>query len=68
MTTRERKRAVWLFLAPRLLIFALGAVFGLYVAVRGLSSSDLVDVGLGLVVFSGSAYLAVRLLRATGIY
>lgn len=68
MTIRERKRAVWLFLAPRLLIFAMGAVFGLYVVARGLSSSDLVPAGLGLVVFSGSAYLAVRLLRAVGIY
>lgn len=68
MTTRERKRAVWRFLAPRLLVFAAGAVWGLYVVVRGLSSGDLVPVGLGLVVFSGSAYLGVRLMRAAGIY
>lgn len=69
MTTPERKSAaVWLYLAPGLIIYSVSAVVGLYALVDGVNRGDLILIGLGLVVFSGFVHLANRLLRSAGIY
>lgn len=69
MTTRERKSgAVWLYLAPGLIIYSVSAVVGIYALVDGVNRVDPILIGLGLVVFSGFVYLANRLLRSAGIY
>ena len=65
MATRERRSAaVWLFVAPALILFSVGTVVGLYALVDGLNRGDPIPIGLGLVVVPICVYLEVKFLRA----